>query len=198
MLMQWYRMSPLKWKRRRTFLIFAWSDREETSSTGTCRPFTLAVMSDRSWDSSSLWTRTTMTELSPSEIPNFLNASEICIREDSSYTYDTFLLRVYACALYALFFFSKYKFVFLTKIRISDEDNEMRFCELTLLLGDRLKIISEYRLLVFIFPVFCKWTALLAATSTWKGSTSCKWKPKWPSCFTLFTVLSIWYKTHDS
>lgn len=44
---------------------------------------------------------------------------------------------------------------------------------LTLLFGDRLKMISEYRLLVFIFPNFCKWTALLAATSTWKLFTIC-------------------------
>lgn len=104
--MQLYRMSPLKWKRRRTFLIFAWSDREETSSTGTCCPLTLAVMSARSLDSSSLWTRTTMTEVSPSEIPNLLNASEICIREDRSYMYDAFLLWVYACALWLFNWYS--------------------------------------------------------------------------------------------
>lgn len=47
------------------------------------------------------------------------------------------------------------------------------FSILTLLVGDRLKIISEYKLLVFIFPLFCELTALLAATSTWKGFTSC-------------------------
>lgn len=55
-------------------------------------------------------------------------------------------------------------------------ENEVGFWLLTLLVGDRLKIISEYKLLVFIFPVFCKLTALLAATSTWKGLTSCKWQ----------------------
>lgn len=44
---------------------------------------------------------------------------------------------------------------------------------LTLLVGDKLKIISEYKLLVFIFPVSCKCTALLTATSTWKLFTTC-------------------------
>lgn len=62
-----------------TFLIFSRSDSEESSSAGICRPSTLDVISARCCDSCLLLTRTTRTELLPSEIPNLLKASEICL-----------------------------------------------------------------------------------------------------------------------
>ena len=43
-------------------------------------------------------------------------------------------------------------------------------CEI-LLFGERLKIISVGKVLVFIFPILERWTALFAATSIWNGLT---------------------------